>query len=62
MLRIHLRGSPRTKKDKEIKIMRLIEIKNQLKNSNIKLIDFLEEQNRTKNNKLMKKETENMFS
>lgn len=30
-------------KDKEIKIMRLIEIKNQLKNSNIKLIDFLEE-------------------
>lgn len=30
-------------KDKEIKIMRLIEIKNQLKNSNIKLTDFLEE-------------------
>lgn len=32
-------------KDKEVKIMRMIDIKNQFKNSNIKIIDFWE--NRT---------------
>lgn len=48
MLRMHLRGSPRMQKDKEIK-MRLIEIKNQFKNSNMKIIDFFGRVEQNKN-------------
>lgn len=60
MLRMHLRGSPRMEKDKEIK-MRLTEIKNLFKNSNMKIIDFFPRVEQNKKQANEKRNSKHLF-